>query len=89
MPKIFSNPDAKKELFNLNDIPLELEKKDIIDKDGREISERDKDKVWGSLYGTEIIGTVKRGYEFYKNVTEREGPLTLLDAALKKLSIQL
>jgi hypothetical protein len=85
MPKIFSNPEAKKELFHLNDIPLKLDKKDMIDKDGKEISERAKDRKWGKLHGTNIIGTVKRGYGFYTNVLEREGPLTLLDAALKKL----
>ena len=85
MPKIFSNPEAKKELFHLNDIPLKLDKKDIIDKDGKQISERAKDRKWGKLHGTKIIGTVKRGYGFYTNILEREGPLTLLDAALKKL----
>jgi|LWDU01.1.fsa_nt_gi hypothetical protein len=85
MPKIFANPHAKKELFHLNKIPLELKKKDIIDKDGNEIDERSKDRVWGNLHATDIIGTVKRGYGFYSNVVESEGPLTLLDAALKKL----
>jgi len=85
MPKIFSNSEAKKELFHLNDIPLKLDKKDIIDKDGNEISERAKDRKWGKLHATDIIGAVKRGYGFYTNVVQREGPLTLLDAALKKL----
>jgi hypothetical protein len=85
LPKIFAVENAKKELFHLNEIPLDLEKKLIIDKDGNEKDDREKDRVWGNLHATEIIGTVKRGYGFYSNILEREGPLTLLDAALKKL----
>ena len=85
LPKIIKNKKAKKELFHLNDIPITMEKKYIIDKDGKEKSEREKDRVWGKLHEQNIISTVKKSYDFYSKITETENPIRILDDALKKL----
>ena len=85
LPKIIKNKEAKKELFHLNEIPIKMEKKYIIDKDGKEKSEREKDRVWGKLHEQKITSTVKKSYDFYSKIVGTENPIKILDEALKKL----
>jgi len=85
LPKWFANPEAKKELFQLLDLDLELPDEDCFDEDGKEYDERKKDQIWSAKYSTELHRHVKNAQRIVEHEKERETPLTLLEAALKKL----
>lgn len=85
LPKWLANPEAKKELFKLLEIDLELPEEDCYDEDGREFDERKKDQIWNAKHQTNLIKHVKKAKRIVEYKTERETPLTLLEAALNKL----
>jgi len=85
LPKWLANEDAKKELFELLEMDLELPEDDCFDEEGREYDERKKDQIWNGKYQEELIRRVKLAQQFFEHEKERETPLTLLEAALKKL----
>ena len=84
-PKWIANQESKDQLYKLLDINFMLSQKEIVDKDGKEYSERDKDLIWGQTYASQIISTVKKARQLYENAKEQETPISLLEAALKKL----
>lgn len=86
LPKWLGNKDSKKELLNLVDIDLKLPRKDTFGANGKECDERIKDRIWGKKHATTIIRHVKKAKYAYEHKKERETPLTLLEAALKKLN---
>lgn len=85
-PKWLANKDSRKELLKLKSIEITLSKKECLEEDGTECDERKKDKIWGRKHATEIIRHVKKAKNYFECKKERETPLTLLDAALKKLN---
>ena len=86
LPKMLKNEGSKKELFRLSNIDLTLEKEESIDEKGNEYDERTLDIIWGKKYETDIIWHVKNAKETYLIQKEKETPLSLLTAALKKLN---
>jgi len=86
IPKWLVNKESKKELLKLKDIDMRLQREDCLEEDGQECDERKKDKIWGSKHATEIIRQVKKAKDHFEYQKERETPLTLLEAALKKLN---
>ena len=52
----------------------------------RSLDPRTIDKIWGRKYATEITRQVKKVAGIVEFSTNSETPLTLLDAALKKLN---
>jgi len=86
LPKWLGNKDSKKELLKLVDIDLKLPREDSFDANCKEYDERTKDRIWGKKHATIIIRHVKKGKYAYEHKKERETPLTLLEAALKKLN---
>jgi len=80
------NKDSKKALIKLVEIDLQLSENERLDKNGKEYDEREKDKIWGQKYGSEIINLVKKAKYAYDHKKVRETPLSLLEAALKKLN---
>lgn len=86
IPKILANPEAKKELLRVSEVDSSLSREKIINKDGKENTLRDIDKMWGQEKGTVVINHVKKALNLHAQKTERETPVTLLEAALKKLN---
>jgi hypothetical protein len=87
LPKWLGNPDAKKELLAIGkEVPFELPKEECYDKEGKEYSEREKDRIWGRKHGNPILRQLNRAKDCYDRGKERETPIDLLEAALKKLN---
>ena len=86
LPQMLANKEAKKELLKLTKIDLTLPKKESVDKNGKEHTEREKDKVWGELHKRDIIWRIKKAIDHQEGIKESEEPLDLLDIALKKLN---
>jgi len=84
--KLISNKEAKKELYKLLDIEFDLPRTECYNSEGKEYSEREKDQIWGNKNATKLIGRVKDAKKIVEYETARETPLTLLEAALKKLN---
>lgn len=85
LPKLLDNTEAKKEILKISEIDFTLPQKDRYDKDGKELDSRTLDKFWGEKYKTEITRQIKRSQEILDHAYQVETPLTLLEAALKKL----
>lgn len=85
LTKWIETPEIKEELFKINNISNDLEPQEIIDADGQEHDENTIDKIWVGKHKTEIIRQIKKAKETYDHKKEKETPLTLLEASLKKL----
>ena len=86
LEKFFAKKDAKKELLKLKDIPWQLPREENYDKDGNEHSEKEKDKRWSAIHQQTLINQVRKAQRIFDRDIELETPLTLLEAALKKLT---
>ena len=84
--KWLANKDSRKELLKIRNIELTLPIKDCLEEDGKECDERRKDKIWGRKHATDIIRQVKKAKDHFEYKKERETPLSLLMAALRKLN---
>ena len=85
LPKWLANKEAKKELFKLLDIDLELPEDDCYDENRGELDERKKDQIWNKKHETTLNRQVKKAKQLFEHKTECETPITLLEAALSKL----
>ena len=85
MPKLLGNEHSKKELLELKKIDLEIPKEERFDKNGKEHSERDIDKIWQKKNATQMIKCVKKARNSYEYKKGKDTPLELLEATLKKL----
>ncbi len=85
-PKWLADKNAKKEIFKLRDIPLDLPESERYDQDGNEYDEKEKDKLWGATYKDILYKQVKSAQRMVDRAVDLENPLGLLDAALKKLT---
>lgn len=85
LPKLLENTEAKKEILKISEIDFTLPQEDRYDKDGKELDSRILDKFWGEKYKTEITRQIKLAQEIIDYAYQVETPLTLLEAALKKL----
>jgi len=86
LAKYVANEESKKELFQLIKIENDIPKEEMLDKDGKEKDERDIDNIWGKIHETEIIKQLKKAKYTFENKRDRETPIDLLAAALKKLN---
>lgn len=77
--KLLKNDEAKKELFELLDIDMNL------DDESDETDEKKKDQIWGKRYSSKFHKHVNNAIKIYEHEKECETPLTLLESALKKL----
>ncbi len=85
LPKWLNNKDSKKELFKLLEIENELPDEKNFGEDGNEYDERKKDQIWGAENAEKLHRHVKTAQRILEHEIERETPVTLLEAALKKL----
>ncbi|MHA1381369.1 MAG: hypothetical protein ACTSRG_23625 [Candidatus Helarchaeota archaeon] len=86
LPKYLECEDSRKEIFKLNHIDLDIAEEERYDKNGKELDEREVDKVWSKKNETEITRYVNRAKNYFYNKKIRETCLDLLDAAFKKLN---
>lgn len=85
LPKWLKNPDAKKELQKLLDIDMDLSEDEMHDEDGKEYDERKKDQIWSAKNSTELHKYVINAQKLVQQERGRETPITLIEAAIKKL----
>ena len=82
----YQNSDSRKALHNiLNQVDDDLPEREMLDSKGRELPEREKDHKWAALNQEPLIRNVKKAKEIAEQDREKETPLRILDAALKKL----
>ncbi|MFT3749069.1 MAG: hypothetical protein QM768_12160 [Agriterribacter sp.] len=86
IPKLLSNPNAKKELFKLVKIDFDLPAEETTDEEGKQIDEKTKDTIWGNKHASDVIWHVKKAYEFFEQKKEQDTPIDLLNAAIDKLN---
>ncbi|MBK9521360.1 MAG: hypothetical protein IPO13_07020 [Rhodocyclaceae bacterium] len=69
-----------------NEIDSNLPQNDQFDAQGNELSLDVIDKKWAHLHQQKLIMFTKKALDFVDATAEKETPLTLLEAALKKLT---
>lgn len=74
--KLLSDSDAKKELFALSHIPMEVSGSG---------DQKEKDKAWSEKNATEIIKQVKKAVRIVDFRKEKEEPIDVLEGALSSL----
>jgi len=86
IPKLIQNAHAKKELFKLLKIDLDLPEEELVDEEGNPVSEKTKDDLWSNKNARDIIWHLKKAYDFVEQKKEMDTPLDLLNASLDKLN---
>ncbi len=87
LPKMCALPDSRKEILNIaNEVDASLPREEQFDKDGNALSSADIDGKWADRHRRTLIHRTKRAMEFLEESQEKETPLALLEAALKKLT---
>jgi hypothetical protein len=84
-PKILKNPEAKEEILKLKKVKMDLPS-DKIFKNGQEVDERDKDKIWASVNVQELQHHVSKALKLIAYQQEKEKPIDLLKSAIQKLT---
>ena len=84
-PKWLANPESKSELLKITEMDSDLSQEERVDKEGKDLDPRIIDKIWGEKYKTDITRHIKVARDFFEFNHISETPLTLLEAALKKL----
>lgn len=87
LPKICVLPEGRKELLCIADeVDLTVPEEDQFDADGNALSSADVDGKWAERSRRSIIHRTKRAMEHLEDHRDKETPLALLQAALKKLT---
>jgi len=86
LPKLLSNPEAKKELFKLSKIEFDLPPDDILDEEGNEVDEKTKDTIWANKYASDVIHHVRKAIDIFDQKKEHDTPIDLLNQSLDKLN---
>jgi hypothetical protein len=87
LPKMCALPDSRKEVLNIaNEVDTSLSEHDQFDADGDALSPADVDLKWADRNRRTLIHRTKRAMECLEDFREKDTPLTLLEAALKKLT---
>jgi hypothetical protein len=83
-------PDAKRCLYDIGkNVSHNIADKDKYDKDGNEKTLDDIDKLWGENNNQIFMHKVKLAYEHYREQSEIDTPLGLLEGAYRKLTHKL
>jgi hypothetical protein len=87
LPKLCARRDGKKALLKISEtVEPTLPTQECIDENGAPLSSDKVDFKWNSKFQQTIICQVKKARSHHTSQKERETPLDLLDAALKKLT---
>lgn len=86
LPKLLSNPKAKKELFELsNTVSSTISEEDSVNQYVKELDGKTIDTLWDSKYGREIDYYVGKAFDYYQNKKQEETPVKLIKEALNNL----
>lgn len=87
LPKMTALQESRKELLSLaSEVESSLPNDEQFDADGTALSPVDIDGKWAERNRRNLIHRTKKALEFLDESREKETPLALLEAALKKLT---
>lgn len=87
LPKLVGLKESRKELVCISDeVEAQLPTKERLDSEGRPLSAEDNDRRWADRFQPYIINYVKKALDFKDATQEKETPIALLEAALRKLN---
>jgi len=87
LPSMCEPKESRKEVICIsNDIDSSLPKGEQLDANGNHLLPDDIDKKWGHKHQSKLIMLTKKALDYVESVNEKETPLALLDAALRKLT---
>jgi hypothetical protein len=87
LPKLVARPEGRKEIAKISDeVDVALPKDEYRDQAGEPLSLKEIDNRWANRNQQAILHHLKRAIDYHEASSQKETPLTLLDAALKKLT---
>lgn len=87
LPKLVGLKESRKELIRIaDDVDAQLPGKALVNAEGAARSPEANDNEWVNRYQQHIIHHVKKALDFKESNQEKETPIALLDAALRKLN---
>ena len=87
LPKLVALKDSRKELLKISEeVDAQLPTKERTGTDGTPLSPEVNDRKWIDRYQPKIINRGKKALDIQETNQEKETPLALLDAALRKLT---
>ncbi len=87
LPKMCALKESRKEILNIaNEVESSLPQDEQFDGEGNALSLDDVDKKWAKRHQQKLIMLTKKALDFVETSREKETPLMLLEAALKKLT---
>lgn len=87
LPKYCATKEGKKDIRKIaQDVDPVLPAAEYMDERGKSLSPADIDRKWATKNQQAIIYRVKKARQSHDNRTEKETPLGLLEAALRKLN---
>lgn len=87
LPKMCALKEGRKQIFSIaNEVDSSLPQDEQFDAEGNALSPDDVDKKWAHHHQQKLIMLTKKALDFVESSREKETPLMLLEAALKKLT---
>lgn len=87
LPKMCALKESRKQILSIaNEVDSSLPLDEQFDAQGNALSLDDVDKKWAQRHQQKLIMLTKKALDFVESSKEKETPLMLLDAALKKLT---
>jgi hypothetical protein len=87
LPKLSALKDSRKELIKISDeVPQQLQAKERFDDKGEPLSIEQNDRKWVEGSQQTILHRLKKAEGYLASHQDKETPLTLLEAALRKLN---
>lgn len=87
LPKMCALKESRKQILSIaNEVDSLLPHDEQFDAEGNALSPEDVDKKWAHRHQQKLIMLTKKALDFVESSKEKETPLMLLDAALKKLT---
>jgi hypothetical protein len=86
-PKLCALKESRKDLLKISDlVEATLPSKERFDEKGNPLSIEQSDRKWVERYQQDVIYRLKKAIDYQQSNQEKETPLTLLDAAYRKLT---
>jgi hypothetical protein len=87
LPKYVALKDSRKEIIKIStEVPEQLPQKERFDDKGEPLSIPQNDRKWSEQAQNGILHHLKKAMDYQSSHQEKETPIELLDAALRKLN---
>jgi len=87
LPKLTAVQDSRKELIKISDlVPDQLSQRDHFDDKAEPLSIEQNDRRWVDQSERDILHHLKKALDYQASHQDKETPLTLLEASLRKLN---